>query len=179
VLIRPAEAADWESIWPFFREIVTIGETYCYPDQITSESARSSWMTEAPGITVVAELEGRIVGSARIGPNRDGRGAHVATAAFMVDPRSQGEGVGRALAEFTLDWARTTGYRAMQFNAVVATNIGAVSLWKSLGFEILATVPEAFDHAADGLVGLHIMYRSLLDRPILRSESSMRRVPRG
>jgi hypothetical protein len=37
----------------------------------------------------------------------------------------------------------------------------AVSLWRSLGFEILATVPEAFRHPVDGYVGLHIMYRRL------------------
>jgi hypothetical protein len=30
-----------------------------------------------------------------------------------------------------------------------------------LGFEILATVPEAFDHPDHGLVGLHVMYLSL------------------
>jgi hypothetical protein len=49
----------------------------------------------------------------------------------------------------------------MQFNAVVETNVAAVGLWQSLGFEILATVPEAFDHPRHGLVGLHIMYLRL------------------
>jgi ribosomal protein S18 acetylase RimI-like enzyme len=49
----------------------------------------------------------------------------------------------------------------IQFNAVVATNTRAVSLWQSLGFEILATVPRGFDHPRDGLVGLHVMYRPL------------------
>jgi ribosomal protein S18 acetylase RimI-like enzyme len=44
---------------------------------------------------------------------------------------------------------------------VVETNTRAVALWRSLGFEVLATVPEAFDHPAHGFVGLHIMYRRL------------------
>ena len=57
--------------------------------------------------------------------------------------------------------ARADGYRAMQFNAVVETNTRAVALWRSLGFDILATVPEAFDHRDKSLVGLHIMYRRL------------------
>jgi ribosomal protein S18 acetylase RimI-like enzyme len=57
--------------------------------------------------------------------------------------------------------ATTAGYRAMQFNAVVATNAGAIALWESLGFRILATVPDAFDHPTHGLVGLHIMHRPL------------------
>jgi ribosomal protein S18 acetylase RimI-like enzyme len=49
----------------------------------------------------------------------------------------------------------------MQFNAVVETNTAAVHLWQALGFEIIGTVPEAFDHAEDGLVGMHVMYLEL------------------
>jgi ribosomal protein S18 acetylase RimI-like enzyme len=47
------------------------------------------------------------------------------------------------------------------FNAVVETNTAAVALWRSLGFEVLATVPEAFQHPTRGYVGLHIMHRRL------------------
>jgi GNAT superfamily N-acetyltransferase len=79
----------------------------------------------------------------------------------MVDPAHQGQGVGRALGRYAIEWARTAGYRSMQFNAVVETNTGAVSLWRSLGFEILTTVPDAFDHPRHGLVGLHVMYQRL------------------
>ena len=85
----------------------------------------------------------------------------MATASFMVDPAHSGKGIGRALAEDVLAWAKAAGYRSMQFNAVVETNTGAVHLWQSLGFEILTTVPEAFDHRTRGLVGLHVMYRRL------------------
>jgi ribosomal protein S18 acetylase RimI-like enzyme len=49
----------------------------------------------------------------------------------------------------------------MQFNAVVETNTGAVRLWQSLGFEVIGTVPEAFDDAEAGLVGLHVMHLRL------------------
>ena len=96
-----------------------------------------------------------------MGPNRSGRGAHIATASFMVDPAAAGRGTGRALGEFAIEWARAGGYHGMQFNAVVETNAPAVHLWKSLGFDVLATVPEAFDHSTDGLVGLHVMYKRL------------------
>ena len=48
----------------------------------------------------------------------------------------------------------------MQFNAVVETNVAAVALWESLGFETVGTVPEAFDSRAHGLVGLRVMHRS-------------------
>jgi len=72
-----------------------------------------------------------ILGSAKMGPNRAGRGSHVATASFMVDLTQAGRGVGRALGEHVLAWARSAGYRSMQFNAVVETNTGAVHLWRS------------------------------------------------
>ncbi len=85
----------------------------------------------------------------------------MATGSFMVDPRQHGRGVGRALGEHLVDWASSAGCHSIQFNAVVETNTVAVRLWESLGFEILATVPEAFDHPEHGLVGLHVMLRRL------------------
>jgi GNAT superfamily N-acetyltransferase len=159
--IRPAVADDWPLIWPFFARIVTEGETYAYPLDLTEQTARPLWMEKPPGATFVAVDGAQVLGSAKSGPNRPGRGAHVATASFMVDPQHEGRGLGRALGEHVLAWAREQGYRSMQFNAVVETNTGAVALWRSLGFRIIGTVPEAFDSATHGLVGLHVMYRPL------------------
>jgi L-amino acid N-acyltransferase YncA len=154
--------SDWEQVYRFFREIVAAGDTYAYPDNLSSADARGYWVAAPPGQTVVAVDEDDVVlGSATMGPNRPGRGSHVATASFMVDPSRQGRGTGRALGIHVLEWAQSSGYRAIQFNAVVETNRAAVRLWQSLGFEILATVPEAFNHREHGYVGLHVMFRSL------------------
>jgi L-amino acid N-acyltransferase YncA len=161
VTIRPATDGDWPRIWPFFREIVDAGETYAYPEGMTMESARPWWIEEPPGSTVVAVRADAVTGSARMGPNRPGRGSHVATASFMVDPAYRGLGIGRALGVYVIGWARAEGYRAIQFNAVVESNDAAVRLWRSLGFRIIGTVPEAFDHPAHGLVGLHVMHLRL------------------
>ena len=99
----------------------------------------------------------------RSGPTSTGRGAHVATASFMVDPAHAGKGVGRALGDGTCSTrARADGYRAMQFNAVVETNTGAVRLWRSLGFAIARRrCRRRSDHPTRGYVGLHVMWRSL------------------
>jgi L-amino acid N-acyltransferase YncA len=159
--IRPATDDDWARIWPFFSTIVAAGETYAFPDDLTLETARGWWMSEPPSLTVVLEDDGQIVGSAKMGPNRPGRGDHVGTASFMVDPAASGRGVGRSLASYVVDWHREQGFRGIQFNAVVETNTAAVHLWQALGFEIIGTVPRAFRSAAHGEVGLHVMYLDL------------------
>jgi L-amino acid N-acyltransferase YncA len=162
VLIRDADAEDWGSIWPFFREIVAAGETYAYDPGMPRAEAERVWMVAPPGRTVVAvDAAGTVLGSATMYPNRAGPGSHVASASFMVDPRHPRRGTGRALGEHMLEWARGAGFRAVQFNAVVETNVAAVSLWRSLGFSVIGTVPEAFRHPAHGYVGLHIMHRFL------------------
>jgi ribosomal protein S18 acetylase RimI-like enzyme len=69
--------------------------------------------------------------------------------------------VGRALGEEVIAWARDAGYRAIVFNAVAESNARAVGLWRSLGFEIVGTVPEGFHSPTHGYVGLHVMHRPL------------------
>jgi hypothetical protein len=122
---------------------VAAGETYACGRDLSEDQARKLWLLERPGRTVVAvDTDQTVLATARVHPNHGGPGAHVATASFMVDPQH-------------------AGYRAMQFNAVVETNTRAVALWRSLGFQVLATVPEAFHHPVHGYVGLHIMHLRL------------------
>src|SRR4051794_27298585 len=122
-------------------------------------------MPGPPSRTVVAVEDGTVVGTATMGPNRPGRGSHIATASFMVDPATRSRGVGRALGNDMLMWAAEQGYRGVQFNAVVETNRAAVHLWQSLGFQIIGTVPGAFHHADGSYVGLHVMFRPLGREP--------------
>ena len=161
VTIRPAREEDWGAIFPFWSVIVDAGRTYVYPPGLTSSEAHAVWMEEAPGRTVVATAGEAVLGTAKMGPNQAGRGAHIATASFMVDRDRAGRGIGRTLGEEMIRWARAEGYHGIQFNAVVETNTAAVHLWRSLGFEIVGTVPEAFDHPEHGLVGLHVMFLRL------------------
>jgi ribosomal protein S18 acetylase RimI-like enzyme len=67
------------------------------------------------------------------------------------------------MAEHCLQEARRLGFRAMQFNFVVATNKSAIRLWQRLGFEIVGTLPGAFRHPEKGCVDVYVMFRSLLD----------------
>ena len=161
VLIREYRDADWASVWPIFREVVAAGDTYVHDPGWSSDEARKVWVEAPPGHTVVACDGAQALGTAKMGPNRPGPGSHVATASFMVASQARGRGVGRALGEYALAWAREQGYAAMQFNAVVESNHAAVRLWQALGFQIIGTVPEAFEHPRLGRVGLHVMHRRL------------------
>lgn len=162
MLICDATEADLPAFVPIFREIVDAGETYAYPEDLSDAQIKGLWFESAPGRTVVAlDDDGTLLGSAKMGPNRPGRGSHVGTASFMVGAAARGKGVGRALAEDMVAWHRREGYSAIQFNAVVETNTAAVRLWQDLGFEILTTVPAAFESKAHGRVGLHLMVLEL------------------
>lgn len=162
MILRAAADQDWSSIYPFYRAIMAEGRTFAFPEDQTLEEARPWWMEQPPGRTIVAvEDDGEVVGSAKMGPNRRGRGGYIATASFLVDPAHQNKGVGRALGEYVIDWARGESYHGIQFNAVVEVNHSAVHLWRSLGYEIIGTAPESFNHPEEGLVGLHVMYQRL------------------
>jgi len=162
VRVRKATEADWPSIWPIVEGVVRAGGTTPSPGVRPGAAGRGLGRPRPPGGTRTAGDEaGRVLGTAKLGPNQLGPGSHVANASFMVADGARGRGVGRALGEAAISRATADGYRAMQFNAVVEVNHSAVALWKALGFAILGTSPEAFDHPRDGLVGLHIMHRRL------------------
>jgi L-amino acid N-acyltransferase YncA len=161
LVVRSAEARDWDRFFEIFRAVVAEGETYAYPEDLTSDAARALWIEGPPGETVVALRDDVILGTAKFGPNRPARGSHVATASFMVSAEARGTGLGRAMCEYAIAWAREKGYAAMQFNAVVSTNLYAIELYRKLGFVTIGTVPEAFEHATLGHVGLDIMYLQL------------------
>ncbi|MFJ8579760.1 GNAT family N-acetyltransferase [Micromonospora sp. NPDC093277] len=159
--IREFTESDWAQVWPIVEDVITTGETFPYDPAWPAEVAYDVWVERPPGRTVVAVEDGRILGTAKMGTNRPGPGSHVATASFMVAAATRGRGVGRALTEYALDWARHRGYAAMQFNAVVETNEAAVELYRRLGFAVIGTVPAAFAHPRLGRVGLHVMHRPL------------------
>lgn len=157
--LRAFTGDDWPRVWAIIREVVRERETFAYDPGLTEEQARATWIETPPGLTVVAVDGDRVLGTAKMGPNRPGPGSHVSTASFMVASGARGRGVGTALCRWALDWAGSHGYAGMQFNAVVETNHAAVGLYRRLGFDILGTVPRAFAHPVLGRVGLHLMYR--------------------
>ena len=156
--IREFAAADWPQVWPIIRDVVRAQETFPYDPAMTQDQALEIWIEAPPGLTVVAAEGGRVLGTAKMGPNKPGPGAHISTASFMVSADARGKGVGGALCRYAMDWAKERGFAGMQFNAVVESNRSAVELYERLGFTMIGTVPGAYQHRVLGRVGLHIMY---------------------
>lgn len=154
-MIRPYVEADWPQVGAIIDEVLRDGETYAM-DVLDDAAARDFWLTGE--LVVVAEVDGVVLGTAKAGPNRPAQGSHVGTASFMVSAAARGKGVGRALGEHVVAWHRAEGYRGIQFNAVVETNVAAVRLWHDLGFATVGTVPGAFRRPDGSFVGLHVMY---------------------
>jgi len=163
ITIRTAEATDWDQIWPIVREVFQSGTTYAYPPETNKAEAYEIWMT-TPTATYVAISDENVAGTYYIKPNQPGLGSHVCNAGYMVSSTARGRGIGRALCAHSLIEAVKLGFKAMQYNLVVVTNWYAIKLWKDMGFEIIGTLPQAFNHKAKGLVDAHIMYRLLETR---------------
>jgi GNAT superfamily N-acetyltransferase len=158
--IRKATASDLEAMHAIFESIVKRGDTYPFGLPVSHNATSVYWL--GPGIkTYLAEYKDRIVGMYRLVPNQPDRGAHVANASFMTDPRYQGQGIGQAMGKHCLKEASKVGYLAMQFNFVVSSNKAALALWKKLGFKIVGRIPKAFKHKKLGYVDAYIMHRFL------------------
>ena len=158
--IRRARREDREAIWQIFHAVVSGGDTYVFEPNISRRKALAYWL--GPKTRCYAALsDQQIVGSYILKANQPGLGSHIANAGFIVSPSVRGRGIGRAMAEHCLHEARRLGFRAMQFNFVVATNKSALRLWKDLGFRIVGTLPAAFRHSRRGFVDVYLMYRRL------------------
>lgn len=158
--VRPARAADADAIWSIIEPHIRAGETYALDRAMTRADALAYWLG-ADRETFVAEADGGILGTYYLRANQPGGGRHVANAGYATAPAAAGRGVARAMCAHSLDHARARGFRAMQFNFVIATNIRAVRLWESFGFETLCRLPGAFDHPTQGVVDALVMFRGL------------------
>jgi ribosomal protein S18 acetylase RimI-like enzyme len=160
MLIRPLSIPDHDVLWKILEPTFRAGETYPVPRNINREAALSYWLSSGHEV-FAAESEGEIVGTYYLRANHPGGGAHVCNCGYITAPFARGRGVAKAMCLHSLDHARARGFRAMQFNFVVATNTGAVRLWERCGFRIVGRLPGAFEHPALGFVDALVMFRDL------------------
>ena len=110
-------------------------------------------------LAFVAEHEEQVFGTYYICPNQAGNAAHICNCGFATHADAGGKGIARAMLEHSISHAPRMGFRAMQFNFVLANNSRAVAIWERYGFEIIGRIPEAFDHPKDGFVDALVMHK--------------------
>ena len=163
VIIRPAAQRDHDAIWSILEPTIRAGETYTLARDLTREQALLYWFT--PGHEVfVADDSANIVATYYLRANQQGGGAHVANCGYMTAPRATGRGLARLMCAHSLERARQRGFRAMQFNFVVSSNLRAVRIWQDFGFETVGRLPQAFLHPTLGYVDALVMLRQLAPR---------------
>ena len=158
--IKTATDEDFLEIWEIFRLIIQTGDTVSFPSNTSFVEAKKYWMADDM-YTYKAVLDNKIVGTYVLKPNFPGLGSHVVNGGYMVHPEYQGKKIGRQMTTHSLDEARRLGFKAMQYNLVVSTNIPAVKLYQKMGFKIVGTLPKAFNHMQLGYVDAYVMHQFL------------------
>lgn len=161
ILIEEAKATDRDAIVALVAPIVAAGESYTLPRDMDAAALADYWFGADKQVFVARDGDGRLLGSYYLRANQPGGGAHVANAGYATAEAVRGRGVARVMALHSFDVARVAGFRAMQFNFVIASNTVAVGLWQSLGFAIVGRLPAAFDHPRLGMVDALVMHRPL------------------
>lgn len=160
MLIRPATSADRPAIARIIMPVIRAGATYALDPALGEDAALDYWLgTDRQ--TFVAEADGAVLGTYYLRANQAGGGSHVSNCGYMTRPDAAGRGIARAMCAHSLEQARTSGFRAMQFNCVVSTNMRAVRLWQAMGFAVVGTLPGAFRHPEQGFVDALVMFRAL------------------
>lgn len=164
MIIRPVRDGDADAVWGILEPVIRAGETYALPRNWSRSEALDYW--HAPGHDVFVALhDDAVIGTYFLRANFLGGGSHVANCGYVTAAAFTSRGVARAMCGHSLQAAAAMGYTAMQFNFVIASNEGAVALWRRLGFAIVGTLPAAFRHPRLGLVDAYVMHRALLERP--------------
>jgi ribosomal protein S18 acetylase RimI-like enzyme len=158
--IRAAAEGDADAVWAMLEPVIRAAEVFALPAEMTRETALEYWFAAGHRV-FVAELDGRIAGSYYLQANQQGGGAHVCNCGYLTAAWAAGRGVARAMCGHSIEFGKTQGFRAMQFNFVVSSNEAALHLWESCGFGVLARLPGAFLHPRLGYVDALVMWREL------------------
>ena len=142
MIIRKYEEKDLQQMIDIWNEVVEYG--IAFPQEDFLDSALGKEFFESQSYTGVAEDDGRIVGLYILHPNNVGRCGHICNASYAVNSKCRGRHIGEKLVSDCLLKAKDIGFRVLQFNAVVESNIHARHLYERLGFVQLGTIPGGF-----------------------------------
>ena len=137
---RSEDAAEAAWIW---NEVVEEGAAFPQENTLTPEEADAFFLSQS--YTGIAEgPEGQILGLYILHPNNVGRCGHICNTSYAVRKSLRGLHVGEKLVLDSMEQGKKLGFKVLQFNAVVASNIHALHLYERLGFTRLGVIPGGF-----------------------------------
>ena len=140
--LREYKDKDLLQMIAIWNEVVEDGIAFPQEDLLDAVSGKEFF--ESQSYTGVAEDGGQIVGLYILHPNNVGRCGHICNASYAVSSHVRGQHIGEKLVLHSLEKASKLGFKILQFNAVVESNIHARHLYERLGFLQLGTIPDGF-----------------------------------
>lgn len=144
IKIRKYVNNDIEQMIDIWNGVVEEGIAFPQIDMLDIDSANSFFSAQT--LTSVAENSdnGEILGLYILHPNNVGRCGHICNASYAVKSTSRGKHIGESLVRDCIEQAKNNGFKILQFNAVVKTNLVARRLYEKLGFVQLGVIPNGF-----------------------------------
>ena len=142
--IRKYEKKDKNEAMAIWNAVVREGIAFPQDEELTDDTADAFFMSQSyTGIAVDCEAN-NIVGLYILHPNNVGRCGHICNTSYAVKEGKRGLHIGEQLVKDSLKMGASLGFRILQFNAVVATNVHALHLYERLGFTQLGVIPQGF-----------------------------------
>ena len=142
--IREYMAADAKSASKIWNQVVDDGVAFPQEEDLSPEEGDAFFKEQTyTGIAENAE-SGEVVGLYILHPNNVGRCGHICNASYAVRRDVRGEHIGEKLVLDCISMAKKKGFGVLQFNAVVASNVHALHLYKRVGFTPLGVIPGGF-----------------------------------
>jgi L-amino acid N-acyltransferase YncA len=146
--------------------VIIEGKTYPQKQPLSPAEFAAYWLSQDAFVVRAVEQSNthqhkEILGAFYLKPNFPGRCSHICNAGFIVQPQLRGQGIGKFMGEAMLAIATSLGYEAVMFNLIFETNIPSITLWQTLGFEIIGRIPQAAKLADGQVVEALMMYRAL------------------
>lgn len=158
--IREFESKDVADMIRIWNQVVDEGVAFPQEDDLSLEDGEKFFASQTYSAVAIDD-NNNVRGLYILHPNNVGRVGHIANASYAVDNNCRGEHIGELLVKDSLKQGKAHGYRILQFNAVIASNIHALHLYKRLGFVDLGIIPGGFKDKAGVYEDIHIMYHLL------------------
>ncbi|MFT8316028.1 MAG: GNAT family N-acetyltransferase [Clostridium sp.] len=157
VIIEEFRKEDINSIEYIWNEVIDEGESFFWKEHFSNSKISEILFNQKA--VYCAKYNGQVIGFYILHDNFPGRGNHIANALYAIKKGLRRKGIGKIIGEHSIRTAKECGYKAMQFNSVVSTNIAAVHLWESLGFNRVGQVDNAFIRNNNEAVDIYIYFR--------------------